>query len=100
MNDGSLSESNRLFMDSVLMQHPDRMTGDKITGRLGDLTCRDKLLHFSVVPEVTVALSHKTVNVQGGLVKTRLRHILSTYFSENNEVYPQKNQIVLSLNFH
>lgn len=36
-NDGSLGESNRLFMDSMLVQHPDRMTGDKITVRIETL---------------------------------------------------------------
>lgn len=99
-NDGSVGESNRLFMDSILVQHPDRMTGDKITVKFGDHSCRDKLLHCSVIPEVMVSLSHNALNVHDEFLKTRLRHILSKYFSENNEVYCKKNQIDLSLNFH
>lgn len=81
-NDGSLGESNRLFMDSMLVQHPDRMTGDKTTVRFGDLACWDKLLHCSVVPEVIVALTHKTVNARDGLLKTRLRHYLASIFQK------------------
>lgn len=62
-DDGSLGKSNGLFMNSIVMQHADRMTGDKITVKFGDLSCMDKLLHHSVVPEGTAALSHNTVGV-------------------------------------
>lgn len=52
------------------MQHSDRMTGDNNTVRFGDLSSRDKLRHYSVVPEVMVALSPNMAGVHDGLLKT------------------------------
>lgn len=56
------------------MQHSDRMTGDNNTVRFGDLSCRDKLLHSSVVLEVMVALSPNMAGVHDGLLRTWLRN--------------------------